>query len=144
MKIKQILFTFCALSIFTFSCNKNDEDNFIGTWEAVAITKSACNDTSEDGTFQDLGCNSEDSSCLAVNLELKTDGTYDYNLITVISNTDFNYTYSGTYTFTGNEAEFCSTSGYCFNGEFANSQLTLFRTDDPDNGCDTEIVFEES
>lgn len=147
------------LSVFALpfaACSDDDGDGggdgIEGRWQATLIENSNCNDP-EDEVVLDLSTDNcldflGTEVCFDIVYEFKGDGTYEFTTTTettfmgqTSTETDVEM---GTYTTDGNSITICDPDDDCSMGTFSISgnTLTLTYQDDPDTGCDGELIGE--
>lgn len=139
------LFTLLFVSVFIFSCKKDDpKDLILGEWKASKIVTSGCTDPTDNQnlTFTN-GCYTETllgiELCLTLNF--KNDGTYITTTKSTFLGTPSTETETGTYTIDGSNIKLC-TGGSCDNASFTVSDKSLnIKGKDTDSGCNNDLTL---
>lgn len=141
------LFTVFSLLIVFSACSK-DEKSVIGSWEAVSVVTSNCDDPDDNsslnftnGCFTEGVAGFEISICISLTL---TDKNFTLQNVTKFLGETETETLTGTYKISGNDITFDSVDGSVVKGttNSAKTEMTVVDEDDAD-GCVSMIKFKK-
>lgn len=141
-----LLYFALALALLFAACKKDEASSDIeGNWEVTSINNSNCDDASSNGDLPVVdGCVDLFVFSICIELEFKSNDTFEYRYTTTIIGSTEVDTETGTYTIDGNEISATGEDGTSFEFTYNSDGPTLtgnYR--DEEEGCDIRHTYKK-